>query len=164
VAGKMIDKIKSIITQLYRDTGLRVIQANTNASTPPPLPYATYNIIAPYIKERGNGNISVYIDGNDTYLKRDEQYKITISFNVYSDQNESTIDWAIKLRQWFLFLGSEFIRNLNIVVVNVGNIENRTVFLLDSYEYKYGFDVQLRLTDEQVKPIETIETITLGGM
>jgi hypothetical protein len=162
VAGKMIEKIKNIIAQLYRDTGLRVIQANTTAPTPP-LPYATYNITAPYIKERGKGNFSIYNDESNTYLKRDEQFKITISFNVYSDKNESTIDWAIKLRQWFLFFGSDFIRDLNIAVVNVGNIENRTTFLVDSYEYKHGFDVQLRLTEEQIRTIETIEKVNLGG-
>jgi hypothetical protein len=159
----MISAIKDMIAKAYQDTGLRIIQANTTAPKPP-LPYATYNITAPYVKERGKENISVYNDGNNNYLKRDEQYKITISFNVYSDKTETTIDWAMKLRQWFLFFGLDFIRDLNIAVVDVGNIENRTTFLVDSYEYKHGFDVQLRLTDEQVRPIETIETISLGGM
>jgi hypothetical protein len=159
----MIEKIKSIIVQAIRDLGFEIIPANTTKPKPP-LPYGTYNIIAPYVKEGGSGNISVYSDGGNTYQKRHEQYKITISFNVYSDTNESTIDLATKLRQWFLFLGSDFIRDQNVAVVNVGNIENRTVFLVDSYEYKHGFDVQLRLTDEQVRPIETIDNIELGGM
>jgi hypothetical protein len=159
----MISAIKDMIAKAYQDTGLRIIQANTTAPKPP-LPYATYNITAPYVKEKGRGNISIYNDGNNNYLKRDEQYKVTLSFNVYSDKTETTIDWAIKLRQWFLFFGLDFIRDLNIAVVDVGNIENRTTFLVDSYEYKHGFDVQFRLTDEQVRPIETIDTISLGGM
>jgi hypothetical protein len=163
VAGEMIQKIKSIIVQAIEDIGMEIIPANTTKPKPP-LPYATYNIIAPYIKERGKGNLSVYQDGDSTFLKRDEQYKITVSFNVYSEENESTIDWAIKLRQWFLFLGSDFIQEQNIAVVNVGNIENRTVFLIDSYEYKHGFDVQLRLTNEQIRTVEAIENIDLGGM
>jgi hypothetical protein len=159
----MTEKIKSIIVQAIEDVGFEIIPANTTKPKPP-LPYATYNIIAPYIQERGKGNFSIYNEGSNTYLKQDEQYRMTISFNVYSDTNESAIDLAMKLRQWFLFLGSDFIRDQNVAVVNVGNIENRTVFLVDSYEYKHGFDVQLRLTSEQVRPIETIETISLGGM
>jgi hypothetical protein len=163
VAGKMIDKIKSIIVQAIEDVGFEIIPANTTKPKPP-IPYATYNIIAPYIQERGKGNIFVYSDGENTYQKRQEQYKITVSFNVYSDTNESAIDLAMKLRQWFLFLGSDFIQEQNVAVVNVGNIENRTVFLIDSYEYKHGFDVQLRLTNEQIRTVETIENIDLGGM
>ncbi|KZN96161.1 hypothetical protein AZI98_08845 [Aeribacillus pallidus] len=159
----MIQKIKSIIVQAIEDIGMEIIPANTTKPKPP-LPYATYNIIAPYIKERGKGNLSVYQDGDSTFLKRDEQYKITVSFNVYSEENESTIDWAIKLRQWFLFWGLDFIQEQNVAVVNVGNIENRTVFLIDSYEYKHGFDVQLRLTNEQIRTVEAIENIDLGGM
>ncbi|WP_117017527.1 phage neck terminator protein [Aeribacillus pallidus] len=159
----MIQKIKSIIVQAIEDIGMEIIPANTTKPKPP-LPYATYNIIAPYIPERGKGNLSVYQDGDSTFLKRDEQYKITVSFNVYSKENESTIDWAIKLRQWFLFWGLDFIQEQNVAVVNVGNIENRTVFLIDSYEYKHGFDVQLRLTNEQIRTVEAIENIDLGGM
>lgn len=160
----MMEKIKNIIVRAIEDLGFEIIPANTTKPKPP-LPYATYNIIAPYVQERGKGNISVYSDGSNTYLKRDEQYKITISFNVYSDENISTIELATKLRQWFLFLGSDFIRDQNVAVVNVGNVENRTVFLVDSYEYKYGFDVQFRLTSEQIRPLtETIDNISLGGM
>lgn len=159
----MIEKVKSIIVRAIEDLGFEIIPANTTKPKPP-LPYATYNIIAPYVKEVGIGNISVYSDGGNTFQKQHEQYKITISFNVYSDTNESTIELATKLRQWFLFLGSDFIKEQNVAVVNVGNIENRTVFLVDSYEYKHGFDVQLRLTNEQARPIETIDNIELGGM
>jgi hypothetical protein len=163
VAGKMMEKVENIIVRAIEDLGFEIIPANTTKPKPP-LPYATYNIIAPYVKERGKGNISIYSEGSNTYLKQSEQYRMTISFNVYSDTNESTIELATKLRRWFLFLGSDFIRDQNVAVVNVGNIENRTVFLVDSYEYKHGFDVQLRLTDEQVRPIETIDNIELGGM
>lgn len=159
----MIETVKTIIAQAYRDTGLRIIQANTTAPVPP-LPYATYNVTAPYVKERGKGNLLLETDGINALLKRNEQYKMTLSFNVYSDKTETTIDWTMKLRQWFLFFGLDFIRDLNIAVVDVGNIENRTTFLVDSYEYKHGFDVQFRLTSEQTRPIEAIETIQLGGM
>lgn len=158
----MIESIKKIISQIYKDTGIRIIQANQTAN-PPPLPYGVYNITSPYIKDRSRGSLSTYQEGEKVYQKHTEAFKMTISFNFYSETNETTIELAMQVRRWFLFLGLDFIRDQNIAVVNIGNIENRTTFLIDSYEYKHGFDVQLRLADEQIKAIETIEKVNLGG-
>jgi hypothetical protein len=158
----MIEVIKSMIAKAYQDTGLRIIQANTTAPKPP-LPYAVYNITAPYVKDRGQSNIATREEGEELYLQYEEQYLTTISFNVYADKNESTIDWAMKLRQWFLFWGQDFLQENGIAVVNVGNIENRTTFLVDSYEYKHGFDVQLRMTQTAEMPTEWFNTVTFKG-
>lgn len=144
----MMQSIKNLITQLYQNTGLRIIKANTTAPVPP-LPYGVYNVTSPYIKDAGMEN-EAYIDNGDSLTaKREEQYKVTISFNIYAKDDETTIDLAMQVRQWFLFYGRDFIQSQNNAVVSVGNIENRTTFLVDSYEYKHGFDVQLRLSDEQ---------------
>jgi hypothetical protein len=159
----MIDIIKNIIAKAYQDTGLRIIQANTTAPKPP-LPYAVYNITAPYVKDRGQPNVTARDEGEELYLQYEEQYLVTISFNIYADKNESTIDWAMKLRQWFLFWGQDFLQENGIAVVNVGNIENRTTFLVDSYEYKHGFDVQLRMTQTAEMPAEWFNTVTFKGV
>lgn len=45
--------------------------------------------------------------------------------------------------------GENHLEDMNIVVTNLRAIENRTTFLVDSYDYKHGFDVQMRGTDEQ---------------
>jgi hypothetical protein len=149
----MMTAIKSIIGRIYQDTGIRVIQANLTAPTPS-LPYGVYNITSPYIKGVGRENVSTYEDETGLYLKRTEQYQVTISFNLYAKDSETTIDLATQVRKWFLFMGEEFIQEQNIAVIEAGNIENRTTFLVDSYEYKYGFDVQLRLSEEATRKIE----------
>jgi hypothetical protein len=159
----MIEMIKSMIAKAYQDTGLRIIQANTTAPKPP-LPYAVYNITAPYVKDRGQPNITTRDAGEELYLQYEEQYLVTISFNIYADKNETTIDWAMKLRQWFLFFGQDFLQENGIAVVNVGNIENRTTFLVDSYEYKHGFDMQLRMTQTAEMPTEWFNTVTFKGV
>lgn len=158
----MIDIIKSMIAKAYQDTGLRIIQANTTAPKPP-LPYAVYNITAPYVKDRGQPNVMTRDAGEELYLQYEEQYLTTISFNVYADKNETTIDNAIKLRQWFLFFGQDFLQENGIAVVNVGNIENRTTFLVDSYEYKHGFDVQLRMTQTAEAQVDWFDKVTFKG-
>jgi len=99
----------------------------------------------------------------ELYLNYDEQYLTTISFNVYADKNETTIDNAIKLRQWFLFVGQDYLQDNGVAVVNVGNIENRTTFLVDSYEYKHGFDVQIRMTQTAEMPTEWFNKVTFKG-
>ncbi|WP_051291495.1 phage neck terminator protein [Fictibacillus gelatini] len=153
--------IKEIIAQIKKDTGLQIVKANMTAPQPL-LPYGVYNITSPFVKDRGKGSIMQSPNGTE---KRTEQYKFTISFNIFAVDNETTIDLAHKVHQWFLFLGQEFIQDRNMAVVSVGNIENRTTFLIDNYEYKHGFDVIFRATDEQVRQItETIETINIGGM
>jgi hypothetical protein len=154
----MIQSIKSLISRLYQDTGIRVIQANQTASQPP-LPYGVYNITSPYIKGVGREDVSTFEDETGLYLKRTEQYKVTISFNLYAKDNETTIDLASQVRKWFLFMGEEFIQEQNIAIVEVGNTENRTTFLVDSYEYKHGFDVQLRLSEELIKAVGYFDRI-----
>lgn len=159
-----IQAIKDMIARIKQDTGITIIKANTTYK-PPPLPYAVYNITSSYIKERGRGSVTQYSDDTGSYEKRSEQYRMTISFNVYAEDNETTMELAFKLHQWFLFLGQTFLQDNNIAVYQVGNIEDRTTFLVDSYEYKHGFDVQLRATDEQIRQLtETIEKVNIGGM
>jgi hypothetical protein len=150
----MITAVKSLTTRIYQDTGIRVVEANQKDAPIPSLPYGVYNITSPYIKGVGREDVSTYEDETGLYLKRTEQYQVTISFNLYAKDSETTINLATQVRKWFLFMGEEFIQEQNIAVIEAGNIENRTTFLVDSYEYKYGFDVQLRLSEEATRKIE----------
>jgi hypothetical protein len=158
----MIAAIKNMIAKIKADIGITVIQANQTGPKPP-LPYAVYNITAPYVKDRGQPNMSTQDRDGELYLIYEEQYLTTLSFNVYADKNESTIDWAMKLRQWFLFLGQDYLQDNGIAVVSVGNIENRTTFLVDSYEYKHGFDVQLRMTQNIEVQTDWFDKVTFKG-
>ena len=151
-----ITAIKEMIARIKQDTGVQIIKGNTTAPRPS-LPFGMYNITSPYIKGRGRGANTFYSDDTNLYEKREEEYRFTLSFSIYAQDTETTISLAHKVRQWFLFLGREFIQDKKLVVANVGNIENRTTFLVDSYEYKFGFDVQFRDVDEQIKVIEAIE-------
>ncbi|MED4977220.1 hypothetical protein NST70_13690 [Weizmannia sp. FSL K6-0777] len=159
-----IPDIKAMIARIKQDTGIMIIKGNTTAPAPP-LPYGVYNITSPYIKERSRGAQFIDDNGNDTRI---EQYRQTISFNLYAEDNETTMELAFKLHQWFLFLGQSYLQDNGLAVYEVGNIEDRTTFLVDSYQYKHGFDVQLRATDEQVKVSddldEIIEKVNLGGI
>lgn len=149
--------ISSIIAKLYQDTKIRVVQANQTAPVPS-LPYAVFNVTSPYIKD---GGANEYIRDRTAYY--DTQYKQTISFNIYASSTDESIQKANDIRRWFLFLGRDFIQDQNIAVLEVTNLEDRTTFLVDSYEYKFGFDVSLRLTESISKDVQTIENVNIGG-
>ncbi|MGG1483555.1 hypothetical protein ABEI56_05645 [Peribacillus castrilensis] len=158
-----LDKIKLLIQQLKKDSGLQFIKANTKG-TKPPLPFGSYNITSSYLKGRGRGSIEYYTENDDSFAKRTQEYRIAVSFTIFAKDNDTAMEKAHQVHQWFLFLGESFIDEQDMVVSYVGNIQNRTIFLVDSYEYKYGFDIQFRVIDEQIKAVESMETINLGGM
>lgn len=156
----MIATIKAINKQLRADTGINVIQANGEGKLPS-LPYGTYNLTSPYIKGVGRENTVFSVSGDELQEKRTEQYKSTLSFNLYGTSNETAIDLAMQVREWFLFHGEEFLSDQNVAIVEVRNIENRTTFLVDSYEYKFGFDVQLRMMSELSRNIDYFDHVSV---
>ncbi|WP_419882788.1 LIC_12616 family protein [Peribacillus sp. B-H-3] len=152
--------LKEMIAQIKKDTGLQIIKRDTT-NEPPDLPYGVYTITTPYIKGRGRGSITHFEDETGDYEKRTSEYKFTISFSIYAENTETTIELAHKVHQWFLFSGEYFLQEKDIVVANVWNIENRTTFLIDEYEYKFGFDVQFRATVEQIRVMESIGAVII---
>ena len=156
----MMAAIKALNNQLRKDTGINTVRANQVGDLPT-LPYGVYNVTSPYIKDTGHGN-TIYLNVPEGMQEKlTEQFKSMLSFNLYGVNTETTIDLANQVRRWFLFFGEEYLSDNNIVVVSVGNVEDRTTFLVDSYEYKYGFDVQLRMTEEQLKAIDYFDQVVI---
>lgn len=147
--------IEAIRKQILKDTGVLVVPANTTAKKPP-LPYATINATSPWIDDRGHADNFIYSDENGSHMKRSEAYQMVFSINIYALSDAETIQVARMIRNWFVLVGESLLEELNLVVVSRGNIENRTTFLVDSYEYKHGFDVRLRGTEEQILTRPTI--------
>ena len=151
-----IERLKEMIARIKQDTGIQIIKSNQKAR-PPTLPYGVYTVTSPYIKGNGNGSVIQFTQEENTFEKRTEYSKYTISFSFYADDNETTIETAMKVHSWFLFASLYFFQDREMVVAVVGNVQNRTTFVVDDYEYKHGFDVQLRETYEQTRLIEVIE-------
>lgn len=159
----MIATIKAINRQLRTDTNINVIQAN-GKGTLPSLPFGTYNITAPWIKGVGREDRTFKDKGNGLELTRFEEFRVTLSFNFYAATNETAIEKALQAKKWFVFFGEDFISSQNATLVEVTSVDNRTAFLVDSYEYKHGFDVRLRMTDIDKVMIDWIETVEIEKM
>lgn len=140
--------IEVIRKQIYKDSGVLVVPSNTTAKMPP-LPFATINTTSPHIKDVGQADIHIVEDAEGIKRRRSESYQFVFSINVYATTDTEAIRLAKVVRSWFFLAGETHLEDMNIVVTNLRNVENRTTFLVDSYEYRHGFDVQLRGSDDQ---------------
>jgi hypothetical protein len=149
--------LKAMITRITQDTGLLVVKADQEGAKQPPPPYASYKVTSPYIKGRGRGNTAYGGDETSSFETLTTQPLETISFNAFADDEDETREKAVELRQWFAFTGTEHLEANEVAVGRIGNVENRTTHIVDHYEYKHGFDVQLRTVEVLTKAINTIE-------
>lgn len=156
----MIDKIKSIICELSSYTGVQVIRVNQNGDIPE-FPYATYNITSAYTKGIGREDTAYHDTGTELVQKRSNEVTFILSVNSYAEDEETAIESANAIRKWFLFYADEFMREINAAVIDVGSLENRSAFLVDSYEYKRGFDVRLRFTETDAYSVDYFDKVEL---
>lgn len=154
--------LKNLIILLEQHTGITFVKADQEGAEQPPFPYALFKVTSPYIKERNAGFSSPYEADGVQYDRFQGQHLFTVSFNAFAGNQEAAMDYAFQIHRWFLFHGQEPISEQNFAVVNVFNIENRTTHLVEHYEYKYGFDVQMRAAFEELKALETaIESVDI---
>lgn len=149
--------IKSIRIQLAKDTGLTIIRAD-QLGKPPSLPYITYKVIS---DRKGVGRENVeHIDGENQLIEqRSQERNATISFNVYGTSHDNAFEVAKQLRKWFEWRGSLFFEEINVALVEVSAVDNRSVFLIDAYDEKYGFDVIIRYIDSDQYEIDYFDKV-----
>ncbi|UHR03262.1 hypothetical protein LV469_02940 [Peptoniphilus sp. GNH] len=166
----MIKKLReSFVKELNEETNLLVVQTDSNHKKPK-YPYYSYKFI---ILRQNTGEGGVLKESFESSLNQNFKYDVVstlefqpksiMSFNAYSDDLEECEEAAIKAWEWFRFKGRRILSDYNYIVVNVGNITDRTVLLGEAYEYRYGFDVEFRLVQEIKDRTETIESYKIEG-
>lgn len=166
----MIKKLReTFIKELNKETNLLIVQTDNNFKKPK-YPYYSYKFTT---MRQNVGEGGVYKENFDESLdlrfKHDVvttlefQPKIIMSFNCYSNDDFEAEDKILKAWEWFKLKGRRILSEENIVVVDVGDITDRTVFLVDNYEYRKGFDVEFRVLHKFSDRSETIETYKVDG-
>lgn len=118
---------------------------------------------------QGGAIYSKLIESKDPKFEHDKEEtlvldsKFNISFNAYSNDLSECNSKALKAWEWFKFKGYYYLAYNNIVVVNVSNIQDRTVNIVDNYEYRKGFDIELRALHKIKRTTETIEKYKIEG-
>lgn len=144
--------IKAIRNQLAIDHGLTIIRADQSGPIPA-LPYATYKVIG---DRKGFGRYTTdYSDEESALIEKNNQTRnATISFNVYGTSHDNAYEVAQQLRKWFDMRGSLFMDEINVATVSIKEVNNRTIFLTDSYDERWGFDVIIRYQDSDELEID----------
>ena len=84
---------------------------------------------------------------------------VTLSFNIYSNTHDDAYEKAKQMRRWFENRSAEFCDEHNIAFASISDVTNRTTFLIDSYDEKYGFDVIVRYNDVDQYEIDYFDKV-----
>ncbi|MGJ0848186.1 phage neck terminator protein [Tissierella praeacuta] len=159
----------AIVKGLYDYLGLIPIPIEDAQKKDPP--YITYNFINSYTQQRGQGNYSIdFVPSTDERFELDVeetlevQPQATISINAYSKDKLEAQELAKKAMDWFKHIGWQYLYDSNIVVVSIEAFGDRSILIVDHYEFRIGFDVIIRFTDEIKRRFETIETWDINAV
>jgi len=101
------------------------------------------------------GRIMTTQEGEKQILQ--ETVSFTVSFLSYADDNATSIVNAMKARDWFKTAGYQALKDMDVIVSDIGVVENRDVNIEEEWERRMGFDVDIRTTDTTDQPFIPIE-------
>ncbi|GLC88255.1 phage neck terminator protein [Lysinibacillus piscis] len=149
--------MKLIRNKVATDTSITIIRAD-QAGELPTLPYSTYKIISDR-KGRGRENLIHTDQPSALNETRSQERTATISFNVYGTSQSNAYEVAQQLRKWFEGRGSLFLDGLDVAVASSADVQNRTTFLVDAYDEKWGFDVIIRYNETDQYEIDYFDKV-----
>lgn len=139
---------------------LLVVQSSTIGDMPK-YPFITYTVTSPYLQVGYDEEYTEQV--NSTYQNRHVlHYERVFSFTIASKDEDEAMDLCMKAMRYFRNDGVLALKDNNIVIVEISNVQARDNFITIDYERRYGFDVRIRLADKEVRETEDIiETINL---
>lgn len=162
----------SIIKGLHEYLGVEVYKSNQIVKERYP-PYIIYSILSPYMPGSALGEYRIEKEGEKAMEIRKEQPSLSISFTVCSVDridgekrifgDDEAMDLAEQAEGWFLHTGYDYISQNGMTVTDVTNVQNREVLLVDEEANRYGFDVTVRYVKQDVRKIQTVESMTMEG-
>lgn len=161
------DLTNIIIKGIYNHLGKILVPIN-DLQPKEPYPYLTYNFTSIYIPFEGQGNYThKLITSLDDRFEHDIEETIelqptaTLSINGYSEDVNEAYEAAKEIMNWFKHRGYQYLADNDIVVVDVTTVMNRTIHIVDHYEFRFGFDVIIRFSDVIDRRVETIEEYSI---
>ena len=160
-----MDNLIQLIKDELFDHTKRIVVDTDNITEKPDYPF--YSIKAITIRQDAGeaGNYSAdFVKSLDErfrydYLERLEtQPNAVISVNAYGKDNTTASNVAMDAFGFFKFAGRLKLEKENYIVVDITDIQDRTILNVDNYEYRYGFDVRIRYVHSIERRTETIET------
>jgi hypothetical protein len=91
-----------------------------------------------------------------------DQVTATFSFNAYGAKSSDAYELAMTAKNFIEHNLYFDLKDAGAVVVNVEAIGDRTVLIDPAYEFRYGFDVIIRMVNSAERIISTIEEININ--
>lgn len=142
---------KTWVQGLKNSLGLPVINMNSGGDLPVG-PFLTYSVSD---GPDPGGRIMTTQEGEKQILQ--ETVSFTVSILSYADDNATSTINAMMARDWFKTAGYQALKDLDVIVSDIGIVENRDVVIEDDWERRTGFDVNIRTTDTTDQPFIPIE-------
>jgi hypothetical protein len=76
--------------------------------------------------------------------ERKEHAKMLLSFTFCAHNEDKVEDLAEQALKFFKHTGYDYLSSHGYVVIEVTNFGSRTLFEIDDYQRRYGFDVAIR--------------------
>lgn len=153
-------KIDHIRNGVYEDTGLFIVDTDNN-NRKPKYPFYSYKITTLQLDNNQEGAVHIEFVNDTANETMQLDSKMILSLNAYSDTADEAYSKALRLWEYFKFRGKLYLYNGNIAVVNISDIQDRTIYIADKFEYRYGFDVNLRVLHDIEREVGVIETYTI---
>ena len=153
-----VKELRSLLNKHMKERyGCMVIFADTNADAPPK-PYATLKVSYVQPETFNERHDKVYMpEGNEHGLRKGWHKRrmtfeqLRFSVNVYdkgdgNGVNLHAITLANHVQDWFSIYSELFFERTDTALLAIGQPTDRSVHFIDSYDYKMGFDVDVRRT------------------
>lgn len=147
----------TIVRLLHEGLNIAVVPQDMDGAMPA-YPFITYTATSPYIGLGGRDIERVTLDGAVASLERTNSVELVYSFTVYSNGLDEATDVCMGIIEFFNRTARETLSDSGIVVVSMGDAQNRSLFLGDHYERRWGCDIRFRAVDYTKSATDYIET------
>lgn len=135
---------------------LKVINMNGGGKMPATA-FVTYHFSPGFGDARG---FPVYAEEGELLVRR-ETVLFTVSFLSYADDHAVSTYNALCIQDWLKTIGANHLKDLDVVVVNIGSIDNRDVLMGEEWERRTGFDVDFRTVNVASQPLDWIDKVNI---
>lgn len=151
-----------ILTLNKANLGGRFIK-DFNLHNKPPYPYTTINITTPYIPQTFRPEIEQKYDAqkDKVVYSRKEQAQTLLSFNIYGKDRTSAYQLVSDTIGALKFSEYDTLANSDIIVLEVSGIRDLTGILVTDYEYRFQFDLRVRVPSLIEKEVDYAKKIII---
>lgn len=157
---KLIDVIKD---ELFQHTK-RVVVDTDNNEIKPKMPFYSAKMLTSRQDAGEEGNyLHEFVDSEDKNYKYDyleileSQPNAIISIMAYDKTPTGAMAAAYDAYSFFRFAKRYRLKEQGYVIVDITDIQDRTVLNVDAFEFRYGFDVRIRYVERLYSKVPNIE-------